>query len=480
MTESLRRKTVSGMLWSAADRFSLQGVQFVINIIMARLLLPADYGIIGMLTVFLQVSQVFIDSGFSSALIQRKDRTEEDFSTVFYFNIVIAFLVYILIFAFAPLIAEFYHMSGLNEVTRIISLTLIINSLSAIYRTKLVINVDFKTQSKVSLLAVIISGTVGIGMAYASFGVWALVYQSLLYALLSTLFFYYFLRWKPLKRFSMASFRKLFSFGSKLLLSSLLHTVYKNLYTIVIGKRFSAIDLGYYTRAEQFATFPSSNFNGIISRVIFPVLSSIQDDDERLTNIYRAYIRLSSYVIFPLMVGLAALAKPVIILLLTDKWSGIVVLLQILCFDWMFDHLSAINLNLLWVKGRSDLSLRLEIVKKTIATLILLISIPFGLFGMCWGRVLYSLIATYLNTYYTKSLIGLSFWSQLKDIFPSLMLALAAGGVVSACVSLVETSIIQLLIGCFVGLLFYLFFSFLFKINSFFEIIALVSKQKTT
>lgn len=429
-TSSFKNKAISGILWSAVERFSLQAVQFTINIVMARLLLPSDYGMVGMLTIFLQISQAFIDGGFTNALIQRRNRTEVDYSTVFYFNIVTAMVFYLLLFTFAPLIAEFYHLPTLTTIIRVIGLNLIISSLSIVHKAKLTIQINFKIQSKISLSSALISGIIGLIMAYKGYGVWSLVCQSLINALLLTILFYSFLKWKPLNRFSLKSFNNLYSFGSKLFLSSLIHTVYYNLYAIVIGRKFSAVDLGYYTRAEQFACFPSSNLNAVISRVTFPMLSSIQDDDERLLIAYRRYIQLSSFIIFPLMIGLSVLAEPLIKLLLTDKWSGIIILLQILCFDWMFDHLSAINLNLLWVKGRSDLSLKLEIIKKTIATSILFISIPFGIVGMCCGRVLYSLIATYLNTYYTKSLMGLSLWIQLKDISPCFFLALLMGGII--------------------------------------------------
>ena len=476
--ENLKQKTVSGIMWSAIERFSLQGVQFIIQIILARLLLPSDYGMIGMLAIFLQVAQVFIDSGFTNALIQKKDRTEEDFATVFYFNILVAVLFYGILFFSASLIADFYNMPTLVLVIRFIALSLIINALSAIHRTKLIISVNFKTQSKISLGAAFISGVIGIWMAYVGCGVWALVWQTLLNSIILTILFYCLVHWKPLHTFSKSSFERLFNFGSKLLISSLINTVYRNLYTIVIGKKFSVVELGYYTRAEQFAIFPSNNLNALVSRVAYPILSSIQDDDKCLTNAYRNYIRLSSYIIFPLMVGLLVLANPIISLLLTDKWSGVVILLQILCLDWMFDHLSQINLNLLWVKGRSDLSLRLEIIKKTIAIFILFVSIPFGLEVMCWGRVIYSLIATYLNTYYTNSLIDLTLKLQVKDVFPSLILSFIMGGIVFICISFFETDIVKIVIGCITGMSFYILLSFLFKLDSFFCILTLIIKTK--
>lgn len=476
-SESLRPKTISGVLWSAVERFSLQGVQFVVNIVMARLLLPIDYGMIGMLTVFLQISQTFIDGGFTNALIQRKSKTEIDFSTVFYFNIIIAFIFYALIFFLAPLIADFYNMPGLVSVARVVALSLVVSSFSAIHKIKLTINIDFKTQSKISLIAAFISGIVGIWMAYENLGVWALVTQILISSILQTLLYYFILHWLPMKIFSVKSFKILFSFGSKLLVSSLIHTVYYNLYSIVIGKKFSATDLGYYTRAEQFAILPSSNVNSIISRVTFPILSSIQDDDERLSYAYRKYIRLVSFIIFPLMIGLVVLAKPLIILLLTEKWLGIVVLLQILCLDWMLDHLSIINLNLLYVKGRSDWALRLEIIKKIVATAILFSSISFGVVGMCWGRVLYALIATYLNTRYTKSLIGLSLATQIKDFLPSLITAILMGGIIYSSTIFFSNPIFQLFVGFIVGLVCYITISLVFKINSLHELFLLLKNR---
>lgn len=476
MSESLKSKTVSGVLWSAIERFSLQGVQFIINILMARLLLPSDYGMIGMLAVFLQISQTFIDSGFSDALVQKKDRTETDLSTVFYFNIIISVLLYILLFIGAPYIAQFYRMPELTLVTRVIMLNLIFSSFAAVPKTILTIRIDFKSQSKISLISAIISGIVGITMAYKGLGVWALVIQSLLNASLTVLLFFYYIHWRPLKVFSKESFQRLFSFGSKLLFSRLIHALYYNLYSLVIGRKYSSAELGYYTRAEQFAILPSSNINAIISRVTFPILSNIQDDNVRLASAYRKYIKLASYLIFPLMVGLAAVAQPLVLLLLTEKWMMAAVLLQILCFDWMFDHLSIINLNLLYVKGRSDWALRMEIIKKTIATLILFASIPFGIEGMCWGRVLYSLIAAYLNSYYTKSLIGLSFMEQVKDIYPSLLLALFMGGVVFISIGFITHPALQLLAGILIGSSCYLFISYWLHFEALHEILSMLKR----
>lgn len=462
MRKGLRREAVHGVLWSAIERFSVQIIQLIVNIILARLLLPSDFGMVAMLTIFIQVSQLLIDGGFSNALIQKNDRTEVDFSTVFYFNTFISVLMYGALFIVAPYVAEFYHMPDLILVMRVIALNLVVSSFFAIPKVRLTINLDFKSQLKVSLVAAIVSGSVGALLAYKGGGVWALVFQSLTNNLLLCISFFVFFRWTPLVVFSWSSFKNLFFFGSRLTLSSLMHSVYYNMYSIVIGRYFSATDLGYYRNAEQFTVLPTAVINSIISRVSYPVLSRIQDDNELLTKAYREYVRLSSYLIFPLMFGFAALSEPIVDFLLTEKWKEVIPLFRILCFCGMLEHLSVINLNLLFVKGRTDLSLRLEFVKKTIATIILFASIPFGLVGMCWGRVIYYVIASYINTYYTEKLIGLSFSKQLIDIIPywflSLFMALCVYGILYFFVE----SYVQIIMGIVSCVFIYAIMSYLF------------------
>jgi O-antigen/teichoic acid export membrane protein len=415
---SIRGKTTKGIFWSSIERFSAQGIQFVLGIIMARLLEPSDYGIIGMLAIFLAISQSFIDSGFSNALIRKLDRTETDFSTVFYFNIAVGFFFYLVLFFTSPLIAWFYNTPILEVITRFVALNLLFNSLAGVHRAKLTIAVDFKNQAKATLIAVIASGVVGLVMAYTGFGVWALAFQSILNTGLNMVVLWILLRWKPSKVFSISSFKQLFSYGSKLLLSGLLDTVYKNIYTIVIGKRFQASDLGYYTRADQFAQFPSSNITGIFQRVTFPMLSDIQDDDERLKSVYRQYLRISAFVIFPLMCGLAGVAGPFVNLILSEKWIGVIPLLQLLCFSFMWYPVHAINLNLLQVKGRSDLFLRLEVIKKCVGVGILCVTVPLGIKAMCAGTIVSSFLCLFINTYYTGKVISVGFIAQMQDLLP--------------------------------------------------------------
>ena len=417
---SLKQQTVRGTIWSGVERFSVQGIQFLILVVMARILTPTDYGMVGMLAIFLAISQSLVDSGFSSALIRKTDRTQTDYSTVFYFNIAVGILLYLAMFAAAPAIAWFYRQPQLTEVTRVVALTLFLNSLAVVPRAILCVRIDFRTQAKASILATVVSGTAGIAAAYAGWGVWAIVLYNVSNVGLNTALLWLFVRWRPLRVFSGASFRQLFAFGSKLMVSGLIDTVYKNIYTLVIGKRFAAAELGYYTRADQFAQFPSANLTGIMQRVTFPVLSTIQQEDDRLRTIYRKFLRLSAFVVFPLMIGLSVLAEPVVAVLLNDSWLPAAGLLSILCLSCMWYPIHAINLNLLQVKGRSDLFLRLEIIKKAIGICILCVTIPLGVKAMCWGPVVSSYVGLFINTYYTGKLIGMGFLRQMRDLLPTL------------------------------------------------------------
>ena len=452
---SLKHKAISGVAWSSLERLSVQGIQFIIQIVMARILMPEDYGVIAMLAIFLAVFQSFIDSGFSSALVQKHDRTEVDYATVFYFNIGVSVVMFLVLFFSAPLIAMFYETPILTSVTKVVAINLLIIAFSVVPRARFTVLIDFKTQAKASLTAVIISGTVGIWMAYNGFGVWALVFQSLLNNGINTLLLWILSKWWPLWTFSMTSFKKLFFFGSKLLLSGLLDTIYRNLYTLVIGKRFATQELGYYSRADQFAQFPSANLSSIISRVAFPVMCEVQHDDAQFQSVFYKFLRISTFIIFPLMIGLAALAEPFIRLVLTEKWLGIVVLLQILCFAYMWYPVHGLNLMLLQARGRSDLFLRLEIIKKIIGMITLIATIPFGIIVMCLGLVISSVLCLYVNAYYTKKHFNIGLFQQIRDIFPSLLLSGSMGVLVFFLTRLNLPDAVTLVLGVSVGCLYY-------------------------
>lgn len=478
MPDSLKDKTIKGTLWSTLERFSVQGIQFVVMIIMARILTPADYGLVGMLAIFIAVSQSLIDSGFSQALIRKLDRSEVDNSTVFYFNIGVGIVLYLALFFCAPLIARFYDEPVLIPLTRAIGLSVIFNSLAVVQRALLTISLDFKTQAKASLAGAIISGLTGIWMAYSGFGVWAIVCQQVSNLAVVTVMLWLLSHWKPIWAYSWESFRELFGFGSKLLASGLLDTLYRNMYLIVIGKAFRASDLGYYTRAQQFTDFASSNVTGIFQRVTYPVLCTIQDDDRRLADVYRRLLRTSAFIIFPLMLGMAAVARPMVISFLTEKWLFSAIIIPILCFSQMWYPVHAINLNLLQVKGRSDLFLRLEVIKKVLGVIILCVTLPFGLIAMCWGMLANSIIALLINTHYTGKLIHLGFLRQMRDLLPTLILSICVGIAVFLTVSILPfNSWVLLSLGVPEGILLYTVFARILRFPEFRELAAIIRRK---
>lgn len=478
MAESLKKQAVSGILWSAVERFSVQGVLFLIMIIMARILSPKDYGLVGMLAVFIAVSQSLIDSGFSQALIRKQNRTDIDNSTVFYFNIVVGFALYGLLYIAAPFVAQFYHTPELTSLMRVICISIIFNSFAVVQRALLTIKVDFRTQAKATFSAAVLSGIVGISMAYSGFGVWSIVAQQLTNLGTNTIFLWIFAKWIPIKSFSWNSFKELFSFGSKLLFSGLLDTLYKNIYLIVIGKVFTASNLGYYTKAHELAVLPSSNLTGILQRVTYPILCKIQNDDDHLSLVYRRFLRVSAFIIFPLMMGISALSTPIILLLLKEQWLFSATLLKILCLSGMWYPIHSINLNLLQVKGRSDLFLRLEVIKKIIYVIILIITIPIGLIAMCIGQILSSLICLGINTYYTGKLIDVGFIRQMKDLLPTLILSIAMWLIVFFIQSLMDSSVQKLVVGTISGIIFYTFSAYLLRFRELKEVLSIIRINK--
>lgn len=422
----LKEKTLSGVKWSAIGRFSTQGISFLIGLILARILSPSDYGVTGMVAIFFAIAQTFIDSGFGSALIRKQDCTDVDYSTAFFFNAVVGLVFCLLLSLAAPFIAEFFNTPILEDIVVVMSINMFISSLSIVQTARLTAAVDFKSQAKINLVTTIFSGVVGIAMAYNGFGVWSLVWQGVFANLLRTILLLFATKWYPKWQFSKESFKYLFNFGSKILTASLLHTVYSNLTTLIIGKYYTAKDLGYYSRGESMANLPSTNITGILQSVTYPILSKIQDDDKRLIQVYRKYIAVTSLVIFFGMFLLAALAKPLILTLLTEKWLQSVIFLQVFCFALMFDHLCQLNLNILYVKGRSDLVLRLEVIKKTISISMLVAAIPFGVLAICLSRAIYTQIAVVINTYYTGKLFGLGYFAQVRDFFKYLIFSAVA------------------------------------------------------
>lgn len=452
--DSLKNKAVKGVSWSFVDNIANTGVSFLVGIILARLLTPEEFGILGMITIFIAISNSIVDSGFSNALIRKNNATRIDYNTVFYFNLVIGILFYGILYLASPAISKFFNEPQLIPVTRVMGSILIINALGIIQRTLLVKQVDFKTQTKVSIIASVSSGIIGIVMAIGGLGVWSLVGQQITRQFLNTLFLWVFSRWRPEIEFSIQSFKELFEFGSKLLVSGLLDTIYKNIYYIVIGRFYSAAQLGQYTRAEQFNTIFSSNLTSIVQRVSYPVLSSIQDEPERLKTAYTKIIKSTMLITFACMLGLAAVAKPFILILIGEKWITSIGYLQIICFAGMLYPLHAINLNILQVKGRSDIFLKLEIIKKTIAVIPITLGILYGIEFMLWGSVVTSTVAYFLNSYYSSHLISYSTKEQIKDIAPTFIVSALVAFIMWAITLLDLSNYITLIIQCFIGITF--------------------------
>ena len=465
MAGPLQKKAFWGMIWSAAGNFSLQLIGFVVGVQLARILTPDDYGLVGMLTIFTAIASCMIDSGMGNALVRKPDRTEVDCSTVYYFSIATALLMYAVLFVAAPYIADFYNQPALCDLTRVLCLTLVIGPLAGVQGTKLYIDLQFKKNSAISVATAIVGGVVGVTCAYLGCGVWSLVYMQLASSILRVLLTWLVVRWVPLRVFSRQSFRELFGFGSKLLASAILDQTYNNIRPLLIGKVYSGAELGYYTRANQYASLPATTTSGLLRGVTYPLLCKLQHDDDILREKYRLLIRLSAFVVFPLLMGLAAVAEPCIVVLITDKWLPCVQLLQILCFALMWYPVHALNLNLLQVKGRSDLILKLEVIKKIMGVTMLVITVPISVTAMCYGAMVTSLLSLGVNTYYAGKLIQVGFFRQMGDLLPIFLLSLAMGVGVWCLVTFLPLSpILQLAVGIPAGALIYVVGATLFRL----------------
>jgi O-antigen/teichoic acid export membrane protein len=421
---SLKQKTVDGLMWSFIDTAIGQGIQFIVSIVLARLLIPREFGLIGMILIFIALSEAFVNSGFSSALIRKKNCSQTDYSTVFVFNLVAGVVFFIALFFAAPFISNFFNEPQLKPIVQVLGLVLIVDSLTLIQRTILTRQIDFKLQARVSFIASAGSGIVAIYMAWQGMGVWSLVAQRISRQTINTVFLLFWTKWKPSLHFSFKSFKELFGFGSKLLISNLIDTFYNNVYYLLIGKYFSAQQLGFYTRADEFNRLPSYNLSAIIQRVSYPVLCSIQDDPVKLVHSYRRFIRSSMFISFNIMMLMAAMAEPLIITLIGEKWRESVSYFQLLCFTGMFYPLHVLNLNIIQVKGRSDLFLKLEIIKKILAVPTIILGVAFGIKAMIAGMMVNTLIDFYLNNSNSRQMIGYSFKQQIRDILPSFSMAL--------------------------------------------------------
>lgn len=464
---NLGSKLFKGFAWSALDRIFIQGIQFVLGIVLARILSPKEYGTIGILLVFITVSQVFIDSGFTKALIQKKKREEIDVSTVFCFNLVISLICYIILYFFSPIISNFYEIESLTKLLRVLALTLIFNAFFTVPITILTIDLNFKKITKINLIATILAGLIAILMALSDYGVWSLVYQFLIKSVLTATIIWAFVDWKPKFLFSITSFKEMFKFGSNLLISSLLNTIVNNFSSLFIAKVLSTKDLGYYTRGTQFADFIFNLINSVIERVLLPGLATIQDNKNILIDKTRKILKGTTLLIIPIFIFLSVVAEPLIKVLLTDKWSNAIPILQIFCIARMITIISGINVNVLYVLGKTNLALKQQYYKIVIRIVFLLIAIKYGIIYIAIAELLSTAFHFFINTYYPGKLMKYGALDQIKDIIPIIVSGLLMGLFVFIPVYFIENHLIVLIITPIIALTTYLTAIKLFKVKEF-------------
>lgn len=460
------QKVFTNFIWRFGERCGAQGVTFIVSIVLARILDPTVYGTVALVTVFTMIMQVFVDSGMGNALIQKKNADDLDFSTVFYFNIVLCLVLYGIMFAVAPLIAQFYEMPGLIPIVRVLSLTLVISGVKNVQQAYVSKNMLFKRFFFATLGGTIGAAVVGIFMAYRGYGVWAIVTQNLFNQAIDTIILWLTVSWRPKKQFSFERLKGLFSYGWKLLLSSLLDTVYGNLRQLIIGKMYASENLAQYNRGEQFPKLIVTNINTSIDSVLLPAMSSEQDVHERVRNMTRRAIRISTYLMMPMMIGLVVCAKPLVSLVLTDKWMPCVPFLRIFCFSYVFYPIHTANLNAIKAVGRSDLFLKLEIIKKTVDFIVLLITMHFGIMAMAYSMIYVSFIGQIINSWPNKKLLDYKYTDQFMDTLPQIILSLIMGAAVYSVSFINIGNIATLGIQILLGIAIYIGLSYLFRLES--------------
>ena len=451
MGDNIKERAISGAVFGFGEKFSLQVFGFIQGVILARLLSPSDYGLIAMTGVFTGLSYTLIDSGFSTALIQKPNKTEKDYSTVFIVNVFMSFAIAAVLILSSNAIANFYNQPVLDLIIKAYAFQFILTSLVTIQDIRLSIMLEFKKKSLINILTTIVTGICAIVMAYFGFGVWSLVYPYFLEIIVKFLLYWKCQHWFPKMQFSKDSFKALFSFGSKILASSILATIFDNLYALIIGKFYSAKDLGYYSRGYGYSALPTKTITSVIDTIAYPILSRLQDEKTSMMAVFRKMLRLSAFVIFPIMLWLMALAKPLVVVLVTEKWLPCVVYLQLLCAASMWWHVHVLNLSLLKAIGRSDLFFYLEIAKKIITIAIICVTLPLGIKAMCVGSIVSALLSMTVNSFYTGKMFHYGILMQLKDMAPSLLYSISMAMVIFSCNFCVEGNFAKLLVGTIVG-----------------------------
>ncbi|NMA64917.1 MAG: lipopolysaccharide biosynthesis protein [Clostridiaceae bacterium] len=462
---NIKPKVISALFWKLMERGGTQGIQFIVQIILARLLLPEDYGTIALIVVFINIANLFVNSGFTTALIQKKDADETDFNSVFYMSSFIAIMLYIILFFTAPIIAGFYEDPLLVPVLRVLSIMILVGVYTSIQNTIVSKKLQFKKSFISSILSGVLSGSVGIVMAYLNFGVWALVAQQLLSQVMFTVTMLLIVKWKPKFLYSSKRVKKLFSYSWKLLVSNIIDTLDSNLSSLIIGKISNSTMLGFYSRGASFPSLIVENINGSIQSVMLPALSSQQDDINKVKNMVRRSITTSSFLIFPMMVGLAVVAKPLVIVILTEKWLDAVPFLQIFCLVYAFWPIHTANLQAINALGRSDIFLKLEIIKKIIGISILLISIRYGVYAIALSSTFSGIVSLFINTYPNKKLLDYGIKEQMLDILPSMIIALLMGVIVYS-ISFFNLSVwLTLIMQILSGIVIYMGTAYLLKLE---------------
>lgn len=477
---SLKKQATSGLVWTFAQQFGNQLITFFVSLVLARILLPEEFGLIGMILIFYTIGRSLMQSGLNQSLIRSQELDQEDYSTVFFFNLGASILIYILVFFLAPLIADFYDQPVLTPIVRLYCTIFIIDAFTSVQQARLDKKMDFKTQTIIAIPSTIAGGIVGVSMAYMGYGVWSLVWSAIVTSFIGSVQFWIYSKWSPSLVFSRKKFKTHFNFGYKLSVSGILDKIFSNIYIILIGRYFSAAQVGFYTRAETMNQLPVNNITVALAKVTFPLFTSIQNDNIRLKSVYKQLMQMVVYVIAPLLIALAVLAEPTFRFLFTAKWLPAVPYFQILCVTGILYPIHMYNINVLKVKGRSDLVLKLEVVKKIFIIIVVAIAIRFGIFGLLYGQVFLSLVFFFINAFYTGKFINYSTWEQTKDVVPIIFLASICGFVVwfvDKHFLEAQPDILRITIGVALGFLLYGGISFTLKVDSFFNLKNIIMKK---
>jgi len=481
---SIKNKALRGVYWTGIQQIGTQIITFVVSIILARLLLPEEFGLLAMIAIFVGLGNMLIQSGLTSSLIRSDSLDEDDYTTVFYFNLVISVLIYITIFFLAPYIAKFYNQDILTKIIRIYSLIFVIQAFSIVQNTRLTRIMDFKTQTFITIPALTIGGLTGVFMALYGFGIWSLVGYRLSNATANSFLYWFKTKWRPQGKFDKKKFKKHFNFGYKLTISGILDTIFTNLYNIIIGKFYPPAQVGFYQRASSFRMLPVGTITSIISKVSYPLLSQVKNETEKLKNIYKKIMQMILFLLAPLLITMGVLATPLFSFLFTDKWLPAVPYFQILIIPGILYPVHAYNLDILKVKGQSNLFLKLEVVKKIMISIVIFVSFQFGIYGLLYGSIVTSILALFINTHYSGRFINYKMWEQIQDILPIILLAVFTGLLTYfedlTIQKITDNSLIRLMSGSLLSISIYLSLAYLFKIESLKEILKIIKERNAS